>query len=455
MLNQYSYIALARLHARGTAGALLLSLALVTLGCGNGQVTGDPALADPSAPSSGLAAPAGRISNGGGSAYLPQSANIDSYTLAVDSPTNASSVHGTVVVSGHAPGFTDLEVWDASGVQLAQAPVYVDGAFSANVDTARFSAGATTWTVNAFDGLPSLGFQHSAHVELALTIEGAAPAAATCAGISCSGHGTCVVVDDQATCQCDAGYSLAALDCQAGALDPGTAYVPPGYHLAFSDEFSGAMLDTNKWNTVAPWNVKWYADSHQLQAFIPEAVTLEQGTASFTADHSHGNTDGQPYASGSITTRRTFTYGYFETRVSLPAGKGFWPAYWLTSSVRWPPELDIFEVVDGVDYGYTHTVPGGAFSFIEGAAGAESRYPLSNAYGVYHVYGFQWTATDLDRYVDGTLTEHDAIDAAAGSGDPFWLNLSLQVGGDWPGAPDASTPFPSHMKIDYVRVYEQ
>jgi len=53
------------------------------------------------------------------------------------------------------------------------------------------------------------------------------------------------------------------------------------------------------------------------------------------------------------------------------------------------------------------------------------------------------------------LTEHDAVDAAAGSGDPFWLNLSLQIGGDWPGSPDAATPFPAHMDIDYVRVYEQ
>ena len=239
------------------------------------------------------------------------------------------------------------------------------------------------------------------------------------------------------------------------AADPGTAYVPAGYHLAFSDEFSDATLDTTKWNTRAPWNVEWYADSHQLQAFIPDAVSLNQGAARFTADYSQGNTDGQPYASGSITSNRTFTYGYFETRLSVPAGKGFWPAYWLTSSVRWPPELDIFEIVDGIDYDYTHIVPGGTFSFIEGAAGAQSTYPLANPYGVYHVYGFQWTATDIYRYVDGVLTEHDAIDAAAGSGDPFWLNFSLQVGGDWPGAPDASTPFPSHMDIDYIRVYEQ
>ena len=79
---------------------------------------------------------------------------------------------------------------------------------------------------------------------------------------------------------------------------------------------------------------------------------------------------------------------------------------------------------------------------------------LPNQYGVNHVYGFKWTANSLVWHVDGVVTQHYAVDAAAGAGDAFWLNLSLQVGGDWPGAPDGSTPFPSTMSVDYVRVYQ-
>jgi len=30
----------------------------------------------------------------------------------------------------------------------------------------------------------------------------------------------------------------------------------------------------------------------------------------------------------------------------------------------------------------------------------------------------------------------------------------VAVGGNWPGSPDASTVFPQHMIVDYVRVFQ-
>lgn len=36
---------------------------------------------------------------------------------------------------------------------------------------------------------------------------------------------------------------------------------------------------------------------------------------------------------------------------------------------------------------------------------------------------------------------------------PFFLLLNVAVGGDWPGNPDLSSPFPQTMLVDYVRVY--
>lgn len=37
---------------------------------------------------------------------------------------------------------------------------------------------------------------------------------------------------------------------------------------------------------------------------------------------------------------------------------------------------------------------------------------------------------------------------------PFYFLLNLAVGGDWPGPPDAATPSPAEVVVDYVRVYK-
>jgi beta-glucanase (GH16 family) len=38
---------------------------------------------------------------------------------------------------------------------------------------------------------------------------------------------------------------------------------------------------------------------------------------------------------------------------------------------------------------------------------------------------------------------------------PMYVIANLAVGGSWPGAPDASTPFPSDLDIDWIHVYQR
>lgn len=347
---------------------------------------------------------------------------MPTFTLVVDAPVDGATLKNPAVVRGRASGFLNVEVWDEQHTNppLGQATPRADGSFEISVELSALQSGAASWTVRAWDSPPGTAFDHEDSVQLQLTLDTGKPP-----------------------------------DSPAGGTpDPGTRYVPGGYALAFSDEFTGSALDTGKWNTLAPWGVHFYTDSKQKQYFVPQAVTLAGGVVRFTAQRSNGGTEGQPFSSGSITTNGTFTHGYFEARAKVPSGKGFWPAYWLTSSTRWPPEWDIFEIVDGVIFGYPHPIESGKCTFVEGAAGSDSTYQIPNLYDTWHVYGFRWTASDVYWFVDGVLTEHYAIDAAAGANDPYWLNLSLQVGGDWPGDPDNSTPFPGVMEVDYVRVYQ-
>jgi beta-glucanase (GH16 family) len=61
----------------------------------------------------------------------------------------------------------------------------------------------------------------------------------------------------------------------------------------------------------------------------------------------------------------------------------------------------------------------------------------------------------LDGSVYRTVTP---TDLPPGSPWPFqhpnFLLLDLAVGGNWPGAPNASTTFPARMLVDWVRVWQ-
>jgi beta-glucanase (GH16 family) len=87
---------------------------------------------------------------------------------------------------------------------------------------------------------------------------------------------------------------------------------------------------------------------------------------------------------------------------------------------------------------------------------------VGNGYNVdptqYHVYGVIWDENLIRWFVDGVQFYQFTIQAPNNSDDafrhPMFLLLNMAIGGNWPGYPDATTPFPSSMLVDYVRVYQ-
>jgi beta-glucanase (GH16 family) len=246
------------------------------------------------------------------------------------------------------------------------------------------------------------------------------------------------------------------------------------YSLTFSDEFDGTYLDTSIWGTKYWWGGRTLSSNGEMQYFadrstaivqkypaldpfsiVPDADKSGDGVLTITARPSPDTslTDGLPYVSGLINTYGTFsqTYGYFEISAQVPSGQGLWPAFWLLpQSGAWPPEIDVLELLGHEPSAYyvgSHwkdATGKHAFKTQKILAGLD----LSQGF---HSYGTLWTADRLTYYLDGKEVFY--MSTPPGVTEPMYLLAGLAVGGNWPGAPNATTKFPAEFQIDYIRAY--
>lgn len=179
------------------------------------------------------------------------------------------------------------------------------------------------------------------------------------------------------------------------------------------------------------------------------------------------------YTSARLKTQGLFSfqYGRFEVRAQVPEAQGFWPAAWLMgnniANVNWPAcgEQDVLERVNAAatpdwNLGSIH---GTGFT---GGTGLGTFYdfPSGQTAAQWHSYGMIWSKGSVAYYVDDPTQPYvtytnASLSGLSGAVWPFdagqsnFILLNLAIGGDYPGPPDSSTPFPSEMLVDYVRIY--
>ncbi len=243
--------------------------------------------------------------------------------------------------------------------------------------------------------------------------------------------------------------------------------------LIWSEEFNGPAgnsPDTNDWSFDTGGS-GW--DDSELESYTSRPTNAEldgQGHLVITARaENYTGSDRIPrqYTSARIQTlhKFQFQYGLVEARIQVPAGQGMWPAFWLlgdegyVSENSWPDcgEIDAMEVL-GSEPNVVNGTLHGPWPFAPKGVGgtASSQTPLSAGF---HVYGVEWAPQRISFLLDGvvykTITPADLPSGAAWPfNHPFFLLLNLAVGGEWPGAPNASTKFPAHMLVDWVRVWQ-
>ena len=263
--------------------------------------------------------------------------------------------------------------------------------------------------------------------------------------------------------------------------DPG----PDGWELVWSDEFNepaGTPPNPEYWtheigdgalNGITGWGngeFQYYTNS------TDNAATDGAGNLVITARKVDENADlicwygPCEYTSARLISQHKidFAYGRIEANVKVPAGQGLWPAFWMLgndiSEVDWPTsgEIDIMEYV-GKDpnavYGTLHG-PGYSGGNGYGSGPFDLGEPVANDF---HLFAIEWEPGVIRWYIDDTnfftATEEALFELKPTAekwiyDHPFFLLMNLAVGGNFPGNPDETTPFPAEMIIDYVRVYQ-
>jgi beta-glucanase (GH16 family) len=244
----------------------------------------------------------------------------------------------------------------------------------------------------------------------------------------------------------------------------------PYTNLVWSDEFNGAantLPDPAKWTIITGTGGCTGYGNNELETYTNRTSNLAldgQGALDLIArQETYTASDGcaRNYTSGRIETRNkyTFTYGHMESRVWTPAGKGLWPAFWSFGN-SWPNggEIDAMEELNSD----THTL----HANIHGPTTSGSAYAFGTSYnspnalmGSYHVYSVTWQPDSVSWQLDGQQYFSVSRSQIPSSykwvfDQPEWMVLNLAVGGGWPGSPDSTTPWPSTMKVDWVRVFQ-
>jgi beta-glucanase (GH16 family) len=251
--------------------------------------------------------------------------------------------------------------------------------------------------------------------------------------------------------------------------------------LVWSDEFANATGAN-----AAPNSSVWTYDTGAGGWGNSELETYcAWGSTTSPCDSSNPNayvgTDGYLHivarnpSSGVYTSARlkseglfSMNYGRIEASMQLPEGQGLWPAFWLLgnniSTAGWPAcgEQDVMEHINAPQpdwiAGSLHGTDANLTQEYPGTSGA------SFSAADFHTYGMIWSPESIKYYVDSPSNVYATFTPSSLSGEsgavwPFdsgtgaFIILNLAVGGDYPGSPNSSTPFPSEVLVDYVRVY--
>ncbi len=243
-----------------------------------------------------------------------------------------------------------------------------------------------------------------------------------------------------------------------------------GYELTFSDDFD--KLDTQIWQDHPYYGFRYHPGNivdKRIEPFVyfdKDCISVENSVLKLKCELNpieinHTDWDGSNYGTYTIPYRvgwiqtlpKTFEqkFGYFEIRSKSPKSGGCWPAFWLASTISWPPEIDIFEIYtsDGQERS-TSTIHWGKEPKHPSTGFSHTTLKLDDNFGV---WGCDWNQENIKIYYNGWLirifpTPNDFI-------YPMNIIINNSVETDEFGKNRSEVISPNYFEVDYVKVWKK
>lgn len=265
---------------------------------------------------------------------------------------------------------------------------------------------------------------------------------------------------------------------------------PEGYSLVWGDEFDGTRLNTSKWVTAG---ADTYDSTNSLVYYSNNGknAAVENGMLKLKLEHRGESEYSYKYnAPAGLSTNGTmnFKYGFIEMRAKIPYKNGIQSSFWFKSDASVSgaeKKSDTTAEIDMVEtFGLTDTVTPNIHKWYakehsqynnDGRTAKTHKFENGET-EEFHIYGMEWTETEIIMYIDGAeyarydiTMPYESAGKEVGSMDAFNDPMRIKIGcspylselghydftGDGSGYTTEATDFSQAYCIDWVRLYQK
>lgn len=216
-----------------------------------------------------------------------------------------------------------------------------------------------------------------------------------------------------------------------------------GYRLAWSDEFNGTNVDTAKWD---------FRTGAKLWSMMqPQNNAVSNGLYYILLKKETVGTN--QYTTGGIISKKAVRYGYYESRMRTPPGRGWHTSFWLYTGGTLVPntaiELDILEndSISPLKYTVcTHRWLPSPHAFY-----GNKTINTPSLSAAFHTLGCEFTAATVKFFFDGSLVQNVDATQFSHSDLNIWLT---SIAGPLGGTTNVDdNMLPNAAEYDYVRFF--